>query len=288
MKPKFRARTVVKSLIVAAFVGGAAIFFAASERPNVRASALGPSPSFTNAPGENNCTACHTTNPVNSGDGRVQILGLPTAYAPGQQIDVTVRINKDDAVIYGFQLTAIDGAGNTVGTFTLPQEGVARMQIIPNNLGDNSRQYVEHTIDGLTGTSFGFNTWTFTWTAPAQSGGPVSFFAAGNAANGDGSPSEDYIYTASAVISPAASSISISGRVTSDDGRGIRGANVRLTDAQGVSVNVQTSTLGYYTFQNVAAGRPYSLTALSKRFRFASRPITPDQDLTDIDLVGQE
>ena len=39
------------------------------------------------------------------------------------------------------------------------------------------------------------NQWTFKWTAPTNDVGPITFYAAGNAANGDFSTSGDYIYT---------------------------------------------------------------------------------------------
>src|ERR671912_206053 len=67
----------------------------------VSASASGPSPSHTSAPGEANCTACHSDFPVNSGTGNVTITGVPKNYLPNQQIPVTVRTSQADAVVYG-------------------------------------------------------------------------------------------------------------------------------------------------------------------------------------------
>src|SRR5262249_13884214 len=42
--------------------------------------------------------------------------------------------------------------------------------------------------------------WTFDWIAPNADVGPVTFYAAGNAANGDDIPLGDYIYTTIASI----------------------------------------------------------------------------------------
>ncbi len=163
----------------------------------VSASAYGPSASHTNAPGENNCTSCHTTNPVNSGGGGVNISALPANYLPNQQIPITVTTNQDGAVVFGFQLTAVDGQGKKIGTFTLPTQSPAQTQIINGLVGGNQRSYVEHTVDGITPTVFDTKSWTFTWTAPATRAGKVSFYAAGNAANSDGTTNGDYIYTTS-------------------------------------------------------------------------------------------
>ncbi|MBX7062438.1 MAG: FG-GAP-like repeat-containing protein [Pyrinomonadaceae bacterium] len=159
------------------------------------ASAYGPSASFTGAPSEANCTACHGSFPVNSGTGSVTISGIPANYLPGQVIPVTVRVAQADATIYGFQLTAIDREGAQVGTVALPAPTPAQMQTIVGLVNGKTRNYVEHTVDGITPTVFGSKSWTFNWTAPASRKGKISFYAAGNAADSNGGPSGDYIYT---------------------------------------------------------------------------------------------
>ena len=101
-------RALIKLVIVVVVglgFGGLALM---GERNKARASAEGPSPSHTDAPGEANCTVCHVDNKVNSGTGRVTISGIPHDYLPGQQIPITVTTAQEDAVVYGFQLTAID------------------------------------------------------------------------------------------------------------------------------------------------------------------------------------
>jgi hypothetical protein len=192
----------VKSTVIACAtvlaIFGFLSFSAKHER--ARASASGPATSYTNAPGESNCTQCHASFPVNSGTGNVSISALPINYSPNQQIPVTVTVSQSDAVIYGFQLTAIDAQGKNVGTYTLPTQSPKQLQMLNGFVSGNQRTYVEHTIDGVLPTQFGSKSWTFTWNAPAQRVGTVSFYAAGNAANSDGSPAGDYIYTTSKSI----------------------------------------------------------------------------------------
>ena len=161
----------------------------------VRAFSSGPAASYSNAPGEANCAACHTGNAINDGSGSVAISGLPANYLPNQQIPVTVTVNRSDAVIFGFQMTAIDSQGKRVGTFTLAPQTPQQLQIKNGNVGGNQRQYVEHTSNGIIPTQFGTKSWTFNWDTPAQRVGKVSFYAAGNAANSDGGTSGDFIYT---------------------------------------------------------------------------------------------
>jgi uncharacterized protein (TIGR03437 family) len=51
-------------------------------------------------------------------------------------------------------------------------------------------------------------TWTFTWTAPATEQGPVHFYIAGNAVNGDATNGpQDHVYTNSYVLQPASACI---------------------------------------------------------------------------------
>jgi hypothetical protein len=283
-----KLRNIVKASIVGVFAIAALTFFVLGPHKTVGASAMGPSPSFTGAPAENNCTVCHVTNPVNTGTGSIQILGVPANYAPGQEIEITVKAEKEDAVVYGFQLTAVDPNGGTPGTFSIQPESVPRMQIVPFTNDIFSRTYVQHTVDGLTGTQFGLNSWTFRWIAPTQAVGQVSFHAAANAADGDGSPSGDFIYTTSASTQPGAAVVSVGGQVFTYTGQGLRNAMVRLTGPDNNVKTVLTNQLGFYSFSNVSAGQSYTLTATSKRYRFLPKNISPSDNLTNIDFTGIE
>lgn len=190
-------RTRLKLVILALFIAAAAFAaFLPDARP-VGASVSGPAPTFTNAPGETNCTVCHGDFPVNSGTGNISITGLPPNYSPGQEIPLTVTVSQSDAVIYGFSLTAIDAAGDKVGTYILPTENPPTLRIQQGFVNTSIRDYVSHTVNGVTPTIFGTKSWTFTWKAPTLRAGKVGFYAAGNAANSDNSPTGDRIYTTS-------------------------------------------------------------------------------------------
>src|SRR5215213_1901809 len=117
MHKSTRGLLIIKSvvLVLGALIGVFGITGYFSYGRPAEASAQGPSPSHTNAPGEDNCTACHTGSPVNSGGGSVTISGIPAAYKAGQQIPVTVTTSQASAVVYGFQLTAVDSHGREAG-----------------------------------------------------------------------------------------------------------------------------------------------------------------------------
>ena len=186
------------------------------EYERVNASAFGPAASHTNAPGEANCTSCHGDFPINSGKGNISITGVPANYLPNQQIPVTVTMNEENAVLFGFQMTAIDGQGKKVGTFSFPEQTPQPLQIVFGSIGGNQRDYIQHTSNGITPTEFGTKSWTFTWTAPAARAGKVSFYTAGNAANSDGNISGDYIYASSKATLSGSAIANFDGDVKSD------------------------------------------------------------------------
>ena len=81
---------------------------------------------------------------------------------------------------------------------------------------------------------------------------------------------------------------SLSGRVLTPDGRGLRNATVTLTEASGVARSVTTSSFGQYSLTGVPAGVAVTLSVSSKRYRFGATILAPTGDLTGIDLVGKE
>src|SRR3989304_2609795 len=75
----------------------------------------GPPNGVTGAPGEGNCTNCHNSFPVNSGNGNLTIAG-PTSFDPGQTYAVTVTISDPEQQRWGFEITPL-----TFGTCAITQ-----------------------------------------------------------------------------------------------------------------------------------------------------------------------
>lgn len=207
---KFAAILVALVVAVIGFIGPF------SDYRVVNASAHGPTPGHTNAPGELNCTSCHNNFPVDSGTGNVQISGIPANYLPGQQIPVTVTLSQFDAVNYGFQLTAIDASGGRIGTYTIPPTKPPELQIGNGIINGMERSYIMHTINGISSPVFGTRSWNFTWNAPAERVGKIRFFVAGNAADSDGGPGGDYIYTSSSATLSGSAIANFDGDTASD------------------------------------------------------------------------
>ncbi len=91
-----------------------------------------------------------------------------------------------------------------------------------------------------------------------------------------------------AALAPASTGFSVSGRVLTPGGLGIRNAVVALIDAQGVRRTATTSSFGVYSFDGVRANESYIISVFSKRYRFAPRMMLVDQNLAEIDFVGME
>ena len=86
---------------------------------------------------------------------------------------------------------------------------------------------------------------------------------------------------------PTAAGVSVTGRVLTSDGRGLRIATVSMTDQSGVTRTARTSSFGYYRFEDVQVGGTYILAVVSKRYQFASQVLNVLDDLTDVDFVAE-
>lgn len=86
----------------------------------------------------------------------------------------------------------------------------------------------------------------------------------------------------------AAPLVSITGRLTTPSGLGLRNAVVTLTDQTGTKRQATTSSFGVFQVENVAVGESYFLGVTSKRYRFATRSISVDGNLTNVDFIGLE
>jgi hypothetical protein len=140
----------------------------------------------TGAPGEGNCTECHTGS-VMAGSSENQFIlvdgaGVATSYVPGVTYQIGLSMASNPAK-KGMQVTARDANNATAGTFT-GASGVALTS-------SSGKSYANHTAAS---TLSSFPLWTWSWTAPATNVGPVKFYVATNVANNNGQNSGDVIH----------------------------------------------------------------------------------------------
>ncbi|HRI27282.1 MAG TPA: T9SS type A sorting domain-containing protein [Chitinophagales bacterium] len=175
------------------------LFFsmAAWNRQYVHTNSTQPPLGRTGAPTELTCAGagCHAGAP-NTGSGSVNIIfsgdGTGSQYTPGNTYVIGVTLTG--GIRYGFEMVALNSSNQSVGTF------IGNAPNLTGTGSQNNRQYIFHRNipNPYTGN------FTFQWTAPATAEGPITFYAAGNAANGDLTGNGDFIYTKTLTINPVA------------------------------------------------------------------------------------
>ena len=170
--------------------------------PGMYAFSAGAPSGRTGAPGDALCTGCHTSNKENSGPGNVKLTfsGGGSTYTPGEKQRVTITITDPAGQRWGFQLTArASSAPDKTGAGTLAKVDDNTQLLAPSG----TIQWMTHTSTGNRRGTSGPVSFEVEWTAPTADMGTVDFYVAGNAANANGAPSGDQIYTSKASLSPA-------------------------------------------------------------------------------------
>jgi hypothetical protein len=86
------------------------------------------------------------------------------------------------------------------------------------------------------------------------------------------------------LLMPTAAGVSVSGRVLSVTGSGLRNARVTLTSPSGRLYSAQTNSFGAFRIENVPAGEVYTLNAMLKGMRFSSRTVSVTDEVTGLEL----
>ena len=156
----------------------------------------GPLDEKTGAPNERTCAECHVGNDLNSPDGSLMLVDIPETYMPNKVYEIVVELAHPGQSRWGFEMTALDADGTKAGIFELVDETNTQLSTA------NDKQYVKHTTAGTAAGTADENQWTIQWTAPDADIGPITFYAAGNAADGKNGAAGDYIHTTSAESTP--------------------------------------------------------------------------------------
>ncbi len=88
---------------------------------------------------------------------------------------------------------------------------------------------------------------------------------------------------------PTAAAVSISGRILTAQGSGIRSVRLVLTNAAtGETLHALSSSFGHYRFDEITVGQTYILAVHTNRFEFEpnTRTITLTDELSDVDFTA--
>ena len=205
------------------------------------------------SPGEQTCAKsnCHNSFSLNSGNGSVTISSndlINWNYMPGQTYNISVTVEQPGIDLFGFGFEALASDGTNAGTLVA---GTGSHAVNANVSGNSRRTLTQTQNSGITLNS---HTWNFTWIAPST-GMEVTFYAVGNAANGNGGRTGDYIYSTSQVLTFTTSlpdAPTISG---GDNDTICEGSVVELAVASQPGVNVD-----WYNQQDVLMGTGNSIS----------------------------
>lgn len=234
----------------------------------VMAHSYGPMPKVTGAPGDNPiaCTQCHAGT-LNSGAGSVKILlNSGASYVPGVKQRVTVQVADPNQQRWGFELTArlnSDPEKGQAGDL-LPIDNMT--QVICEDYGpkpcSTGVQFIEHTSAGSRNGTKNGATFQFDWIPPSTNVGPVTLYVAGNAANGNGSPAGDLIYTSSVRLNPATPAAPVITSVLS--AATLQGGPVAANSWVTVyGTNLAATTRSFTTDDIINGGLPFSIDGVS-------------------------
>jgi hypothetical protein len=84
----------------------------------------------------------------------------------------------------------------------------------------------------------------------------------------------------------AVSSVSVSGRVTTSDGKGVFNARVSISGPGGTRLAI-TNPFGYFRFLNVTSGSMYTISVLSKNYTFMPQQFQVNDNITNANFVAQ-
>ncbi|MEA3478629.1 MAG: choice-of-anchor V domain-containing protein, partial [Bacteroidota bacterium] len=156
----------------------------------------------TGSPGDsgNTCTECHSGT-ATAIDAWIVSNIPPEGYTPGAVYNITAIGTHTGVVLFGFELTAEDDQGNKIGTLTVTDPLQTQHT--------NSNAAITHTAEGNTPIG-NMKTWNMGWTAPMTAVGEITFYAAFNAADGNGNTSGDVIYTSTLTVDNTAPATLIS------------------------------------------------------------------------------
>src|SRR5262249_21304226 len=155
---------------------------------------------------EGTCNGCHHSYDIDDPSGSVTIDGLPDSYVPGgDPVTFTVTVAQDGTnganIDWGFEITVLDANDvfacdrETCNDTLTPTDTTTQSD--SGLVGGLRRFYVKQTLEGTFYNPDGAPsaTWNIAWTPPDTDLGPVTFYVAGNAGNGDFLFSGDYIFT---------------------------------------------------------------------------------------------
>lgn len=168
----------------------------------------------------NTCASvgCHLGNDINSDlletTHSIQSNIPSSGWEAGKKYTIIVKTESPSKDVFGFQFMAWSNKdSSSVGTFTITDKEKTQMtnSKLKNKFYQNvdTLYYVTHNGgESILADTFGENSWSFDWTAPAEKNQEITFFTTFVIANGNGKTTQDYVYQLSSPASEQLLSVS--------------------------------------------------------------------------------
>ncbi len=256
----------------------------------------------TSAPNEANGVVVDRTIRLIDGSGIVNGTAVVQIElgAQGDEVASQFTVNFDPAAlsIAGVNsgtdtnpniITGLDAMPGTKITVSAARAAVGQIGLIVNHNGANNGTLLAVGTRRVVVITFQIANDAALGTYPVTLSDTV-FSTTSISAQGTALPFSQVLPGTVTVGAPSLSQVSINGRVMTPSGAGLRSARVILTDIlTGEQRSITTGTLGYYEFTGVVAGRSYTVSASSKRYRFQTKTLTNlVSDLTSADFTALE
>jgi uncharacterized protein (TIGR03437 family) len=167
-----------------------------------------PSLGYTGAPadhGGQNCSTCHNSYGAANSDTTGSLEVSVSDYVPTEVQTIRIIVKHPQASRWGFQITIREQSDETLSSGVFSVSNAANTQVACDNGtqygsaapcdGTILRQFAEHLNApvGPAGSTYEFDV---NWTPPSQEVGRLHVYVAAVAANDDGKPTGDRVYTA--------------------------------------------------------------------------------------------
>jgi len=158
----------------------------------------GPSSGYTGAPGNSDCSSCHSCTPITSGSvwGGITLTrvgGSLASITANASNPMSLSFSSSTSTKFGFQLCVLpSSASSTTASVGSLSAGTSTL-VQTTSTTSPARAYLSHTSSGSAASS-GTATWNFNWITPASYSGGATFYVVINEADGNSSSSGDQIY----------------------------------------------------------------------------------------------
>jgi len=228
----------------------------------------------------------NTARPITADSTKVS---MPSMNArPGQSVVVPMRIDKlaDQQVLAYNADIAYDPAVVTPQDIAADITGTnaANLSVVYNPIEPGLLKVAVYGALPATGDGVYLNL-NFTATGREGAVSPISIRQFILNDGSQGVNTED----GRIMIGETAATGSLTGRLVTADGQGLRNATVIATDTAGRQIRTLSSAFGAFRFNGMVQGQTYVIQVSSKRYKFQDRTVTYTSSLTDLgDLVALE